>query len=86
MPIGYVLVGVTALRVSGGKFESKVKLTPARLTHARKLIEQGTTPTDAATIIGIGRAIRCSARPLEGMREIARAYNAGMAMVSRLAA
>jgi predicted DNA-binding protein (UPF0251 family) len=37
------------------KFGPKVKLTLDRLAHARKLIQQGTRPTDAAKIIGIGR-------------------------------
>jgi hypothetical protein len=32
-----------------------VKLTLDRLSHARKLIDQGKTPTEAAKIIGIGR-------------------------------
>ncbi len=38
------------------KFGRKVKLTPDRLAHARKLIDQGKTPTEAAKIIGVGRA------------------------------
>ena len=37
------------------KFGRKPKLTPDRLAHARKLIEEGTRATDAAKIIGIGR-------------------------------
>ena len=40
----------------GVKFGRKVKLTPDRLAHARKLIDQGKTPTEAAKIIGVGRA------------------------------
>jgi DNA invertase Pin-like site-specific DNA recombinase len=47
--------GVKAAQRRGVKFGRKVKLTPDRLAHARKLIEQGTRPTDAAKIIGIGR-------------------------------
>jgi DNA invertase Pin-like site-specific DNA recombinase len=49
------LAGVKAAQRRGVKFGRKVKLTPDRLAHARKLIEQGTRPTDAAKIIGIGR-------------------------------
>jgi Helix-turn-helix domain of resolvase len=47
--------GVKVAQKRGVKFGRKVKLTPDRLAHARKLIEQGTRPTDAAKIIGIGR-------------------------------
>jgi DNA invertase Pin-like site-specific DNA recombinase len=49
--------GVKDAQRSRVKFGPKVKLTPDRLAHARKLIEQGTRPTEAAKIIGIGRAI-----------------------------
>ena len=45
-----------AAQKRGVKFGRKTKLTPDRLAHARKIINQGTTPTDAAKIIGIGRA------------------------------
>jgi DNA invertase Pin-like site-specific DNA recombinase len=48
--------GVKAAQKRGMKFGPKVKLTSDRLAHARKLINQGTRPTDAAKIIGIGRA------------------------------
>jgi len=48
--------GVQAAKRRGVKFGPKVKLTPNRLAHARKLIEQGNTPTEAAKIIGIGRS------------------------------
>jgi len=48
--------GVKAAQKRGVKFGRKAKLTPDRLAHARKIINQGTTPTDAAKIIGIGRA------------------------------
>ena len=48
--------GVKAAKRRGVKFGPKVKLTPDRLAHARKLIDQGNTPTEAAKIIGIGRA------------------------------
>jgi hypothetical protein len=37
------------------KFGPKVELTLDRLSHARKLIDQGKTPTEATKIIGIGR-------------------------------
>ena len=48
--------GVKAAQKRGVKFGRKTKLTPDRLAHARKIINQGTTATDAAKIIGIGRA------------------------------
>ncbi len=48
--------GVKAAQKRGVKFGRKAKLTPDRLAHARKMIDQGTTPTDAAKLIGIGRA------------------------------
>jgi DNA invertase Pin-like site-specific DNA recombinase len=48
--------GVKAAQRRGVKFDPKVKLTADRLAHARKLIQQGTRTTDAAKIIGIGRA------------------------------
>ena len=48
--------GVKAAQRRGVKFGRKPKLTPDRLTHARKLIDQGKTPTEAAKIMGIGRA------------------------------
>ena len=48
--------GVKAAQRRGVKFGRKAKLTPERLAHARKLIEQGRTPTEAAKIIGVGRA------------------------------
>ena len=44
--------GVKAAQRRGVKFGRKVKLTPDRLSHARKLIQQGTRATDAAKIIG----------------------------------
>jgi DNA invertase Pin-like site-specific DNA recombinase len=47
--------GVKAAQKRGVKFGRKPKLTADRLSHARKLIEQGTTATHAAKIIGIGR-------------------------------
>jgi DNA invertase Pin-like site-specific DNA recombinase len=47
--------GVKDAQKRGVKFGRKVKLTPDRLAHARKLIQQGTRPTGAAKIIGIGR-------------------------------
>ena len=47
--------GVKAAQRRGVKFGRKLKVTPDRLAHARKLIDQGKTPTDAAKIMGIGR-------------------------------
>ena len=48
--------GVKAAQRRGVKFGRKTKLTPDRLTHARKLINQGTTPTQASKMIGVSRA------------------------------
>ncbi len=48
--------GVKAAQKRGVKFGRKVKLTPDRLTHARKLIDQGNTPTEAAKLVGVSRA------------------------------
>ena len=48
--------GVKAAQKRGVKFGRKPKLTPERLAHAKKIINQGVTRTDAAKIIGIGRA------------------------------
>ena len=48
--------GVKAAQRRGVKFGRKPKLTVDRLAHARKLIEQGTTPTQAAKMIGVSRA------------------------------
>src|SRR6202046_1178669 len=53
--------GVKAAQRRGVKFGRKAKLTPDRISHARKLIQQGTTPTDAAKIMGVGRATLYSA-------------------------
>jgi DNA invertase Pin-like site-specific DNA recombinase len=53
--------GVKAAQRRGVKFGRKPKLTPDRITHARKLIQQGTTPTEAAKILGVGRATLYSA-------------------------
>jgi DNA invertase Pin-like site-specific DNA recombinase len=47
--------GVKAAQKRGVKFGRKTRLTPDRLAHGRKLIEQGTRPTDAAKIIDISR-------------------------------
>jgi DNA invertase Pin-like site-specific DNA recombinase len=58
--------GVKAAQKRGVKFGRKTKLTPDRLTHARKMIDNGTTPTDAAKIIGIGRATLYRALQREG--------------------
>ena len=48
--------GVKAAQRRGVKFGRKAKLTPDRLAHARKLIDRGRTPTEAAKIIGVGRS------------------------------
>jgi len=48
--------GVKAAQKRGVKFGRKTKLTPERLAHARKIINQGTTPTDAAKMIGVSRS------------------------------
>src|SRR5271163_4092497 len=48
--------GVKAARRRGVKFGRKPKLTPERLAHARKLIQRGATATEAAKIMGVGRA------------------------------
>jgi DNA invertase Pin-like site-specific DNA recombinase len=48
--------GVKDAKRRGVKFGRKVKLTPDKLAHARKLIDQGRTPTEAAKIVGVGRA------------------------------
>ncbi len=48
--------GVKAARKRGVKFGQKPKLTPERLAHVRKLINQGTTPTQAAKMVGVSRA------------------------------
>jgi hypothetical protein len=48
--------GVKAAQRRGVKFGRKPKLTPDRLAHARKLIDQGKTPTEAAKIMGVSRA------------------------------
>ena len=55
--------GVKAARKRGVKFGRKPKLTPDRLAHARTLIDQGTTPTQAAKRIGVSRAtVYCALR------------------------
>lgn len=43
--------GVKAAQRPGVKFGRKPKLTSDQLAHARKLIQQGTTPTEAAKIM-----------------------------------
>jgi DNA invertase Pin-like site-specific DNA recombinase len=48
---------VKAAQRRGEKFGRKAKLTPTRLAHAQKLIDQGITPTQAAKMIGVSRAI-----------------------------
>ena len=53
--------GVKAAHRRGVKFGRKAKLTPDRLTHARKLIGDGNTATEAARIMGVGRSTLYSA-------------------------
>src|ERR1019366_5126331 len=48
--------GVKAAQKRGVKFGRKPKLTPDRLSHARKLIDHGSTPTEAAKIMAVSRA------------------------------
>lgn len=48
--------GVKDAQRRGVKFGRKVKLTADKLTHARKLIDHGRTPTEAAKIVGVSRA------------------------------
>jgi DNA invertase Pin-like site-specific DNA recombinase len=48
--------GVKAAQRRGVKFGRKPKLTADRLAHARKLIDEGTTPTQAAKMIDVSRA------------------------------
>ena len=48
--------GVKAAQKRGVKFGQKPKLTPDRFAHARKLIDQGTTPTETAKLVGVSRA------------------------------
>jgi len=47
---------VKAAQRRGVKFGRKVKLTPDRMSHARKLIDHGRTPTEAAKIIDVSRS------------------------------
>jgi DNA invertase Pin-like site-specific DNA recombinase len=48
--------GVKAAQKRGVKFGRKAKLNLDRLTHARTLIDQGKTPTEAAKIMDVSRA------------------------------
>jgi DNA invertase Pin-like site-specific DNA recombinase len=48
--------GVKAAQRRGVKFGPKPLLTSDRLAHARQLIDQGKTPTEAARMIGVSRA------------------------------
>jgi DNA invertase Pin-like site-specific DNA recombinase len=48
--------GVKAAQRRGVKFGRKVKLTADRMNHARTLIDQGRTPTEAAKIMAVSRA------------------------------
>lgn len=48
--------GVKAAQKRGVKFGRKLKLTPDRLAQAQRLIQRGTTPTEAARIMGVGRS------------------------------
>ena len=60
-------VGVKAAQRRGVKFGRKPKLTPDRLTHARTLIDQGKTPTEAAKVMGIGRGTHYGALQREAV-------------------
>jgi DNA invertase Pin-like site-specific DNA recombinase len=48
--------GVKTAQRRGVKFGRKVKLTPDRLATARKLIDDGKTPTQTAKIMAVSRA------------------------------
>jgi DNA invertase Pin-like site-specific DNA recombinase len=48
--------GVKAAQKRGVRFGHKPKLTPDRLSHARKLIDHGNAPTEAAKIMAVSRA------------------------------
>jgi DNA invertase Pin-like site-specific DNA recombinase len=48
--------GAKAAKSRGVKFGRKPTVTPDRLHQARKLIRDGKTPTEAAKLMGIGRA------------------------------
>ena len=48
--------GVKAAQKRGVKFGRRIKLTPDRMAHARKLIDQGKTPTEAAKLMAVSRA------------------------------
>ena len=48
--------GVKAARKRGVKFGRKPKVTKEQLAHARKLIGDGTTPTEAARLLRVGRS------------------------------
>ena len=48
--------GVKAARKRGVKFGRKPKVTKEQLAHARKLIGDGSTATDAAKLLRIGRS------------------------------
>ena len=48
--------GAKAAKKRGVKFGRKQTVTPDRLDHARKLIRDGKTPTEAAKILRIGRS------------------------------
>jgi DNA invertase Pin-like site-specific DNA recombinase len=47
--------GIKAAQRRGVKFGRKVKLTPDRFAHARKLIDQGKNATEAAKIMAVRR-------------------------------
>ena len=48
--------GVKSAKKQAAKFVRMAKLTPNRLSYARKMIDLGITSTDATKIIGIGHA------------------------------
>ncbi len=56
-------VGVKAAQKRGGKFGQNPKETPERLARVQNLINQGTTSTQTAKMVGVSRATvyRCVA-------------------------
>jgi DNA invertase Pin-like site-specific DNA recombinase len=80
--------GVKAAQKRGAKFGRKVKLTPDRLAHAQKLIQQGTRPTPRRSSALVARlsTARCNARRLERMRKIGKTSSELYCTISRLVA
>lgn len=48
--------GQQAARRRGVKFGAKPKLSPAQVAHAHKLIKHGTTPSEVAALLNVGRS------------------------------